>query len=84
MIPVSDVPNAGNQLVTLPLRMKWDPILRKHLKTLDEQKPVILTGDLNVAHNEIDLANPKAHTRHAGFTKEERDGFSALLAEGFT
>ena len=85
--------------------MKWDPVLREHLKALDEKKPVVLTGDLNVAHNEIggfslhlhfgkwvietlycvvtDLANPKAHTRHAGFTKEERDGFTDLLNEGF-
>ncbi len=67
------VPNAGRGLVTLPKRMEWDPILRAHLKKLDKDKPVILCGDLNVAHKEIDLKNPKTNKKSAGFTKEERD-----------
>ncbi len=77
------VPNAGRKLVTLDKRLRWDPLLRSHLKHLDESKPVILCGDLNVAHKEIDLANPKTNKKNAGFTQEERDGFSDLLAEGF-
>lgn len=68
------VPNAGRKLVTLPKRMEWDPLLRAHLKKLDAEKPVVLCGDLNVAHKEIDLANPKTNTKSAGFTKEERAG----------
>ncbi len=77
------VPNAGRKLVTLDKRMEWDPLLRNHLKNLDETKPVILCGDLNVAHKEIDLANPKTNQKSAGFTKEERSGFDDLLNEGF-
>lgn len=69
--------------MTLPKRMKWDPIFRAYLKKLDAVKPVILCGDLNVAHKEIDLKNPSTNTRTAGFTQEERDGFTALLNEGF-
>lgn len=68
------VPNAGRKLVTLDKRMEWDPLFRKHLKKLDEKKPVIMCGDLNVAHKEIDLANPKTNKKSAGFTKEEREG----------
>jgi AP endonuclease-1 len=68
------VPNAGRKLVTLPKRMEWDPLMREHVKTLDSKKPVILCGDLNVAHKEIDLANPKTNQKSAGFTKEERAG----------
>ena len=68
------VPNAGRKLVTLPKRMEWDPILRSHIKELDAKKPVILCGDLNVAHKEIDLANPKTNKKSAGFTQEERSG----------
>ena len=56
--------------------MGWDPVMRKHLKALDEKKPVILCGDLNVARLEIDLANPKTNKKNAGFTKEERDSKS--------
>ncbi len=67
------VPNSGRGLVTLSKRLEWDPILREHMKTLDEEKPVILCGDLNVAHKEIDLANPKTNKKTAGFTQEERD-----------
>ena len=68
------VPNAGRKLVTLDKRMEWDPLLRKHLKELDENKPVVMCGDLNVAHKDIDLANPKTNKKSAGFTKEEREG----------
>ena len=68
------VPNAGKKLVTLPKRLTWDPEMRKHLKELDAKKPVILCGDLNVAHLEIDLANPKTNNKNAGFTPEEREG----------
>ena len=75
------VPNAGRKLVTLPKRLKWDPLLREHVKSLDEKKPVILCGDLNVAHREVDLANPKTNKKNAGFTPEERSGFTALLEE---
>eukprot|EP00088_Acartia_fossae_P013940 TRINITY_DN1738_c0_g1_i2.p1 TRINITY_DN1738_c0_g1~~TRINITY_DN1738_c0_g1_i2.p1 ORF type:complete len:230 (-),score=72.60 TRINITY_DN1738_c0_g1_i2:373-999(-) len=78
------VPNAGRKLVTLDKRMDWDPKFRKHLQELDAKKPVIVCGDLNVAHKEIDLKNPKTNTKNAGFTKEERDGFSTLLEAGFT
>ncbi|KAK2550560.1 DNA-(apurinic or apyrimidinic site) endonuclease [Acropora cervicornis] len=67
----------------LDYRQGWDKDFRKYLKDLDEKKPVILCGDLNVAHKEIDLANPKTNTKTAGFTKEERQGFTELLAEGF-
>ena len=68
------VPNAGRKLVTLDKRMEWDPLLRKHLEKLDGEKPVVLCGDLNVAHKEADLANPKTNKKSAGFTQEERDG----------
>ena len=57
-------------------RMEWDPLLRNHIKELDAKKPVILCGDLNVAHKEIDLANPKTNKKSAGFTVEERSGKS--------
>ncbi|KAK3888007.1 hypothetical protein Pcinc_007919 [Petrolisthes cinctipes] len=77
------VPNAGRKLVTLDKRMDWDPKFRKHLKDLDAKKPVIMCGDLNVAHSEIDLANPKSNKKNAGFTQEERDGFTKLLSTGF-
>lgn len=77
------VPNAGQGLKTLPKRMKWDKEFREYLKKLDSKKPVILAGDLNVAHNEIDLANPKTNTRSAGFTQEERDAMTELLKQGF-
>ena len=73
------VPNSGRKLVTLDKRMDWDKHFREHLKKLDEKKPVIVCGDLNVAHKEIDLKNPKTNTKTAGFTKEEREGFDELL-----
>ncbi|GFT48641.1 DNA-(apurinic or apyrimidinic site) lyase [Nephila pilipes] len=77
------VPNAGRGLVRLDYRQEWDVDLCAYLKKLDEKKPVVLCGDLNVAHEEIDLANPKTNKKNAGFTKEEREGFSTLLSEGF-
>ncbi|GFS36863.1 DNA-(apurinic or apyrimidinic site) lyase [Trichonephila inaurata madagascariensis] len=77
------VPNAGRGLVRLDYRQEWDKDLLTYLKKLDEKKPVVLCGDLNVAHEEIDLANPKTNKKNAGFTKEEREGFSTLLSEGF-
>jgi len=70
-------------LYTVLKRMEWDPLLRNHIKELDAKKPVILCGDLNVAHKEIDLANPKTNKKSAGFTVEERSGFDDLLNEGF-
>jgi len=77
------VPNAGKKLVTLDKRMDWDPLFRNHVSKLDKLKPVIICGDLNVAHKEIDLKNPKTNKKNAGFTQEERDGFSELLSAGF-
>jgi len=78
------VPNAKNNLARLEYRYEsWDPDLRNYLLQLQEKKPVILCGDLNVAHQEIDLANPTSNRDNAGFTDEEREGFSNLLAEGF-
>ncbi|XP_067121708.1 exodeoxyribonuclease-like [Centruroides vittatus] len=77
------VPNAGRGLVRLDYRMKWDNDFLQYLKELDSKKPLILCGDLNVAHNEIDLARPKSNKKNAGFTKEEREDFTKLLSEGF-
>ncbi|XP_055603288.1 DNA-(apurinic or apyrimidinic site) endonuclease [Uranotaenia lowii] len=77
------VPNAGRGLVTLPKRMRWDEKFQAYLKELDSKKPVILCGDMNVAHEEIDLANPKTNKKNAGFTPEERAGMSKLLSLGF-
>lgn len=79
----SYVPNAGRGLSRLDYRQGWDKDFRDYLKNLDKNKPVILCGDLNVAHKEIDLENPKTNTKNAGFTKEERQGFTELLEEGF-
>jgi len=78
------VPNAGRKLVTLDKRMRWDPMFRSYVEDLDKKKPVIICGDMNVAHNEIDLKNPKTNKKNAGFTQEERDGFSQLLKAGFS
>ena len=77
------VPNSQDGLRRLDYRMKWEDDFRKYLKELDSQKPVILCGDLNVAHKEIDLKNPKTNRRNAGFTDEEREKFSTLLDSGF-
>ena len=76
-------PNSQTELARLDYRMKWEDDFRDYLKKLDEQKPVIMTGDLNVAHEEIDLKNPKTNKKNAGFTQEERDKFNELLNAGF-
>ena len=77
-------PNSQDELARLPYRMEWEDAFLAYIKELDSKKPVIFCGDLNVAHKEIDLKNPKTNRRNAGFTDEERDKFSALLAAGFT
>ncbi len=76
-------PNSQRELARLDYRMVWDDLFRGYIKDLDNKKPVILCGDLNVAHKEIDLKNPKTNTKNAGFTIEERDKFTQLLEEGF-
>ena len=76
-------PNSKNELLRLDYRMMWEDEFLKYLKNLEETKPVIVCGDLNVAHKEIDLKNPKTNTRNAGFTIEERDKFSNLINSGF-
>ena len=76
-------PNSRQQLERLDYRMKWDDDFRKYLQTLDEKKPVIICGDLNVAHKEIDLKNPSTNHRSNGFTDEERGKFTELLNAGF-
>ena len=77
-------PNAQEGLTRLPYRMTWEDDFRAYLHRLDERKPVIVTGDMNVAHQEIDLKNPKTNRGSAGFTDEERGKFTELLAAGFT
>ena len=77
-------PNSQNELRRLDYRMAWEDAFLAYLKGLDEKKPVILCGDLNVAHREIDLKNPKTNRKNAGFTDEERAKMTALLQEGFT
>lgn len=77
------VPNSKKELVRLEYRMTWENDIRNYLKQLDEQKPVILCGDLNVAHKEIDIKNAKSNLRSAGFTIEERNKFTELLDSGF-
>lgn len=77
-------PNSQNELKRLDYRMSWDDDFREYTHGLDVQKPVVICGDLNVAHKEIDLKNPKTNRRNAGFTDEERDGISKLLDNGFT
>ena len=76
-------PNAQRELTRLDYRMKWENDFREHLKELDKKKPVILCGDLNVAHKEIDLKNPKSNKGNAGFTDEERNQMTNLLDSGF-
>lgn len=78
------VPNSKDGLLRLDYRCYWEDCLRKHLMNLDEKKPVIYTGDLNVAHNEIDLKNPDENHFSAGFSDEEREKFGMLLDNGFT
>ena len=77
-------PNAQRELARLDYRMSWEDALRAYILSLDERKPVIYCGDLNVAHEEIDLKNPKTNHFSAGFSDEERAKFSQLLASGFT
>ena len=77
------VPNSQRELTRLPYRQQWDRDFLRYLKRLDRRKPVVFCGDLNVAHTEIDLANPGANAGNHGFTIEERDGFSAFLKAGF-
>ena len=77
-------PNSQNELKRLPYRMQWEDNFREYLKTLDAKKPVVLCGDLNVAHNEIDLKNPKTNRKNAGFSDEERAKMTELLGSGFT
>ena len=78
------VPNAQNELARIDYRMQWEDDFREYLKTLDAKKPVVLCGDLNVAHNEIDLKNPKTNRKNAGFSDEERAKMTELLCSGFT
>ncbi len=77
-------PNSQDGLKRLDYRMVWEHDFREYLKGLDAKKPVILCGDLNVAHEEIDIKNPKTNRHNAGFTDEEREQFSILLENGFT
>lgn len=77
-------PNSQDGLKRLDYRMTWDDDFRAYVKRLDEKKPVIMCGDMNVAHQEIDLKNPKSNRHNAGFTDEEREKFSELLSAGFT
>lgn len=76
-------PNSKRELERLNYRMLWEDVFKTYLKGLEEKKPVIVCGDMNVAHNEIDLKNPKTNHRNAGFTDEEREKFSNLLDAGF-
>ena len=77
-------PNSQDGLRRLDYRMQWEADFMAYLKKLDEKKPVIVCGDLNVAHEEIDLKNPKTNRKNAGFTDEEREKFTTLLNAGFT
>lgn len=77
------VPNSQDELRRLDYRMKWEDDFKAYLKELEKTKPVVFCGDLNVAHKEIDLKNPKTNRRNAGFTDEERGKMSALLDDGF-
>lgn len=77
------IPNSQRELKRLSYRLEFDKALLSYMNRLKEKKGVILTGDLNVAHKEIDIKNPKSNERNAGFTKEERDDFSSLLSYGY-
>ena len=77
-------PNSQEKLVRLDYRMDWDDAFRSHVQRLDEKKPVIICGDLNVAHKEIDLKNPGTNRKNAGFTDEERSKMTELIEAGFT
>lgn len=76
-------PNSQRELARLDYRMEWEDMFRGYLKELDAKKPLILCGDLNVAHREIDLKNPSTNRRNAGFTDEEREKMTELLGTGF-
>ena len=76
-------PNSQNELKRLDYRMKWEEDFRAYLKKLEETKPVVAAGDMNVAHKEIDLKNPKTNRKNAGFTDEEREKMTILLDSGF-
>jgi exodeoxyribonuclease III len=76
-------PNSKRDLTRLGYRLNWEDAMKEHLITLNAHKPVIFCGDLNVAHNEIDLKNPKPNMGNSGFTEEERQKFSSLLQSGF-
>lgn len=78
------VPNAQNELKRIEYRMQWEDDFRAYVSMLDEKKPVVICGDMNVAHEEIDLKNPKTNRRNAGFTDEERGKMTQLLSAGFT
>lgn len=82
-VVVCYTPNSQNELKRLDYRMKWEDAFKEYLKKLENKKPVILCGDLNVAHKEIDLKNPKTNRHNAGFTDEERGKMTALLESGF-
>ena len=77
------VVNSGRDLKTIDKRLAFNEAFNEHVQSLDKKKPVIIAGDMNVAHEEIDLANPKTNKKSAGFTQEERDGFTDLLKFGF-
>lgn len=77
-------PNSKRELERLDYRMDWEDAFKEYMLELDQKKPVIICGDLNVAHKEIDLKNPKTNRKNAGFTDEERDKFGKLLDAGFT
>ncbi len=77
------VPNAQDELARIDYRIDWEEKRRKYMIKLDKKKPVIMCGDFNVAHNEIDLKNPKTNVGHAGFSDEERGAFTKLLSSGF-
>ncbi len=77
-------PNSQKELARLGYRMEWEEDFRHYVLSLDQKKPVVICGDLNVAHKEIDLKNPKSNTKSAGFSPEEREKFSKLLESGFT
>lgn len=76
-------PNSQNELARLDYRMKWEEDFKDYLKKIEKNKPVIVCGDLNVAHKEIDLKNPKTNRKNAGFTDDEREKFTELLNSGF-
>lgn len=76
-------PNSQNELARIDYRMEWEEAFADYVECLDKDKPVVICGDMNVAHEEIDLANPKTNRNNAGFTDRERNAFSRLLARGF-